>query len=324
MKHLFLLAAVLAMVLSPVVAWGEVVVLTAIETGDIPEDVRNWLTEVGLNTSDTAGTDSLASYELVADPAATWPGINLVYHNGTVDITGMTYFNFYVKVEAGATVTAAEVWFSTDGWNAFGGGPVSLPAAGAGWTYVSFDMADPSEETGTLDWTDFDAAGVEVEGSGTFLFDHFTVSTTPAEGQLAGAAQAEAELRMVDGTVGVGETITIAAFEAGTDTQIDIEEAEWFEDISCSGTQHDAPDAVTSYVDGQLVVGPLTGDELSVHASAYIMVDDEEVNTIDQCFDLAWPLAPPGISGTPVAGMLGLGLVVAACALGGAMALRKK
>ncbi len=36
------------------------------------------------------------------------------------------------------------------------------------------------------------------------------------------------------------------------------------------------------------------------------------------------PLPEPVTSGAPVAGMLGLGLAAAACALGGAMTLRKK
>jgi len=36
------------------------------------------------------------------------------------------------------------------------------------------------------------------------------------------------------------------------------------------------------------------------------------------------PAAPPVTSGAPVAGMMGLGLAAAACALGGALTLRKK
>jgi len=49
---------------------------------------------------------------------------------------------------------------------------------------------------------------------------------------------------------------------------------------------------------------------------------DEDGNVY--CYEIPWALDPPEASGVPVAGMLGLGLVAAACALGGALTLRKK
>ncbi len=169
-----------ALVLTASAAWGEVAVLAAFEPGDDLPFLWGWST-VSIIDTDTAGSASLGSLEVISDTASGYFTASF----DPIDATSMPYVNFYVNVEG---VTS----FDAEGSSmfAFGGGgyvsdSVTYPAAGtAGWQYISANIGDFTP-TGTWDPAAF--ASIEVNAGdlvGTLLFDHVTASTTPEEGML--------------------------------------------------------------------------------------------------------------------------------------------
>jgi hypothetical protein len=72
-----------------------------------------------------------------------------------------------------------------------------------------------------------------------------------------------------------------------------------------------------------IIFGRLSVDLTAPMMSIIGLSEEFNIDTM-YCIEIPWPLAAPTSTGAPVAGMLGLGLVAAACALGGAMTLRKK
>ena len=299
MKQLTLLVAVLAIVLSPVVAWGEVAVLAAVEPGDDLPDLSGWST-VSLNTSDTAGPSSSASWEVTSASASGY----ISFSFDAVDATDMPYINFYVNVEGATELDAGVSMYP------FGGGGymdcegcVDYPDAGtADWTYMSVDRSDMTKQG--MDWSVFD--GLELGGGslvGTILYDHITVSTTPEEGEL-GEAEPEAALVFISGPllVTAGQEVTLVGNVVGGEV---VEDCGWTLDGGAIGGSGDELDlgAVDAGDEGVYVYECTVDDEATPS-------DDFELQIVDA---------------VPLAGGLALGLLAGACALAGAVVtIRRK
>ncbi len=183
-KCVGVVTAVLAMVLTGGIAWGDVVVILPFESGDPVPSISGW-SSASINTSESAGAGSSASLEVTSDSASGyWSATGGEF--STFDADALQYINFYVNVENASAI-------GDGGMYPFGGGghmfaDVPYPAPGtAGWTYISLNRALMSDSG--MDWTSF--SGLEVgddAGSGglvgSILYDHVTVSTTSAEGML--------------------------------------------------------------------------------------------------------------------------------------------
>ena len=381
MKRLVLLGAVLAMVLSPVVAWGDVAVLAGFEPGDALPGVTDW-TVVGLNTDDTAGSGSLASLEVTAVGATGYISVSV---DPVVDATDMPYINFYVNTEGATTVESGAMYpFGGGGYSDYESFPeFDDVGPGAGWTYVSVNRSAMSDQG--IDWSVVD--GLELGGSlaGTILFDHITVSTTPEEGML-GAGQPEVECDAVicdfEAEDGCGDwyggTAVADTWDASSSFawQLDGEDG-WGDNPAVAMGDYGSVGFWLKYTGDVTGLGGYFYNEAGGDEGGDFTLDDQlpaadtwEYITISldaADWDSWWGAGPPVMvwgaagdgdvaivlsytgtgtviyddicvfgeppeqyagspeaSGAPVAGMLGLGLVAAACALGGAMTLRKK
>ncbi len=250
LEYAGVVTAVLAIVLTGGIAWGDVIVVLPLESGDTAPGITGWSTGV-INTTDTAGSASTGSLEVTSDSASGYFSSSF----GAVDATGLTYINFYVNVE---NVTS----FDTGGsMYPFGGGYMDgffdYPAAGtAGWTYISADAGILGGWTDQgMDWSIFD--GLEVGASdlvGTLLFDHFTISTTPEEGMLgAGGGGGAGPVEVLGSWT---EGLTHAA-EAGADMLIFTVGIEGGPDSDVSSVTYGGQ-AMTEVIDA--IVNPGTSD----------------------------------------------------------------
>jgi len=171
-------------------------------------------------------------------------------------------------------------------------------------------------EIGGVDWFQYIGLIDDVR-----VYDEVLDATAIAELAEGGGAVGEPELRILSGMdengfVHVGEEIEVAFF-FGDDTEGTIEEAGVWDGVGCGEGDGDYTNVDGNIVDGRIVITP-TASMLSIEG-----IDFSDGETL-VCLTLEYPPPPPVTEGAPVAGMLGLGLAAAACALGGALTLRKK
>jgi hypothetical protein len=140
-----------------------------------------------------------------------------------------------------------------------------------------------------------------------------------------------------------GETLVVGLFN-DDDLELYMEQVGWCDDIACMDTDcgwtlvWDVPEGESegepegelelelgNDLTDTLILGRLALEleQASEMMSVIGLAEEGNIETM-YCLEIPWPLAAPTPSGAPVTSMLSLCLAAAACALGGAMTLRKK
>jgi hypothetical protein len=197
-----LLAAVLAMVLVPGAAWCAVTVLEDFDDGETIVNLFEWAPFGAENITISEDTPNGSGYsnEILIDA---WGGayndcyFSVLPDDGTTDLSGGSYINFYFKASADIDFPIFQCY--GDGW--FPGVAIwdwegdGLPTE---WTYFSFALTDFTDDWGwgspatadqfeaiwQVEWYWLDEAQPTV----TVYLDHVTLSDTPEEGMLGGGA----------------------------------------------------------------------------------------------------------------------------------------
>jgi len=196
MNRLTLLAAAVALALSPCVAWGDVRVLADFED-ESSFDFYEGGTDLGPSTDTPDPSSSFSNHFLMSpanDDGEVWTGLEwgdfFDPENTGEDLSEWTYLNFYAKAEGGTT----DFWCMPGGPN-WAWGVAIEPTLTTEWQYISVAVADmalwwaPDDDPANVDWTSVGRiffAGVP-DADITVFIDHVTMSDTPEEGMLGGA-----------------------------------------------------------------------------------------------------------------------------------------
>lgn len=284
-------------------------VLSACESGDTP----SWYTDDGvLCTTDSAGGSSTACIEI---PTGDYAGFWCESYDVPVDVTGYAnYFNFYMKVVGADPVdgwTSAGASTGGEGWDSgwWADGTWSFPAPGT-WQYVSIPI--PTEEWelwGPPDWSTLAAIGAEWGANGTYI--SFDNETNPEVFE-TGSAVFTLTQDMIDSDY----FWTYMYTKWDSEPYVEIWSAA---DAIIDGGNCGGAKALTGVSGGGMMLNfnPLSEDDAGEYCATVTIEGVPE--TI--CTTVSG-IAPEG--SLPAAGIAALGLLAAACGLGGFVALRRK
>jgi hypothetical protein len=308
-----LLVAVLVMCMTGV-AWGDVIVVNSIGEPDSNrpgEDLPEWWDTDGDDlavSTDSAGGESTHSMTIAN---CTEGAVYNDHYEDPIDISCcFEYFNFYVKADV--EVEWLGGYGSSNDWSE----EFSLPdlqdqiTAVGEWNYISVSVDDmglygfiPADyDTNGLNW--------DLVEEGQIWFDHWTFSTTPEEGMLAEAEPPPPPISIT----GSGHRLLVG------------------QDIDLAVDAGDIEPTAYQWSKNGAELGGETGAALSILS---VTTDDTGdysclVTYEEEGGDAAYAEAEPHYyvwvteSALPLAGGLGLGLLAGACALAGAVSIRRK